>query len=623
MRITDQNKESRKNIICIVYTLLLITTLSALNFSYVNRFHTGDTLLLLLITFCVSVILHKPFLLAMYNLLILALLIVALSLSGQTYIEKDRLLIVFVVFFAINYLNVWLKYKRHRKLQSSEEKCRLLVTDMKQGLNKDISERKRMEQIMFEEKERFETTLLSLGDGVISIDKQGKVELLNKVAEQLTGWIQEEASGKEIDEVFNIINEFTRDKSENLLQSILDSGRPFLFADHRILIAKDGRERPIEENATPIKDVEGKIKGGVLVFRDITDQKERQNRIEYLSYRDQLTGLYNRRFYEEELKRLNTERNLPISIIMGDVNGLKLVNDAFGHEKGDELLLKAASAIRRACRTEDIVARWGGDEFVILLPKTKTEEAGEIVKRIKELYSNEYVNAVRVSIAFGWETKRKPDEDIQKVLKNAEDYMYKRKIIENEGLRDKTITAIIETLHEKNPGEQKHSQRVGEICQYIGQAIDLSEIEVSKLKVVGIFHDIGKIAIDESILYKPGKLTEKERVEIERHPDIGFRILNSSHDMSEIADCILAHHERWDGTGYPKGLKGEAIPMAARIIALAESYEAMTGERSYRKALSEMEVLAEIQRNSGTQFDPEIARIFLEKVLQEVGKLRG
>jgi len=555
----------------------------------------------------------------MYNLLILALLSVALALSGQTYIEKDRLVIVFAVFFAINYINVWQKYKRQKKLQNDEETGKFLVTELEQELVRDISERKRMEHIMLEEKERFKTTLLSLGDGVISINELGKVELLNTVAEHLTGWMQQEASGKEITEVFDIINEFTRDKSENLLQSIVGSGRPFLFADHRILIAKDGIERPIEENATPIKDAEGNLNGGVLVFRDITDKKERQNRIEYLSYRDQLTGLYNRRFYEEELKRLNTERNLPISIIMGDVNGLKLINDAFGHEKGDEFLLKAASAIRRACRTEDIVARWGGDEFVILLPKTKTEEAGEIVKRIKELYLDEYVNAVRVSIAFGWETKRKPDEDILKVLQNAEDYMYKHKIIENEGQRDKTITAIIHALHEKNPGEQKHSQRVSEICEHIGQAIDLSEIEVGKLKVVGLFHDIGKIAIDERILYKPGKLTEKERVEIERHPDIGFRILNSSHDMSEIAAYILAHHERWDGTGYPKGLKGEAIPMAARIIALAESYEAMTGEQLYRRPLSEKEVLAEIQRNSGTQFDPEIARIFIEKVLRQVG----
>ena len=348
---------------------------------------------------------------------------------------------------------------------------------------------------------------------------------------------------------------------------------------------------------------------------EVADRQKREEENLYLSYHDVLTGLYNRRFYEEEIKRLDTERNLPISIIMGDVNGLKLVNDAFGHDKGDELLQKAAAAMEGACRKDDIVARWGGDEFVILLPKTKAEEVEGIISRIKVLSSKDRISTLSFSISFGWDTKRKTNEDILKVLKSAEDYMYKHKIIENETLRSNTINTIIKTLHEKNPREEQHSQRVSEICQSIGRELGFSEIKISKLKVVGLLHDIGKIAIDESILNKPGKLTEQERDEIKRHPDIGYRILSTSHDMSELADCILAHHERWDGTGYPKGLKGEAIPTIARIIALADSYDAMTSERSYRKPLSEEVALAEIQKNAGSQYDPEIARIFVEKVL--------
>jgi len=132
---------------------------------------------------------------------------------------------------------------------------------------------------------------------------------------------------------------------------------------------------------------------------------------------------------------------------------------------------------------------------------------------------------------------------------------------------------------------------------------------------VGLLHDIGKIAIDDSILNKPGKLTEQEWEEIKRHPDIGYRILSTSYDFLELADCILAHHEKWAGTGYPKGLKGEDIPRIARIIAIADSYDAMTSERPYRKAMSEEEACIEIRKNSGTQFDPKIARIFIEKVL--------
>lgn len=699
----------RKNIIYPIYTILLLATVSALYSSYVNKFNIEYTVLLLLTTFCVSVILNKPLALVIYYLMTLTLLTVALYLSGETYIRKDSLIIITIIFFVVPYINVWLNYKTVRKLQDSEEKYRLLVTEMKQGLavhevifNKvgkvvdyrfldanesfekmtglkketiigktvldilpetesywiekygevvtsgkalqyenyskelgkyyesiaysprpgqfaviitDISDRKRMEKQMFNEKERFKTTLVSVRDGVISTNKEGNVEFLNKAAEQLTGWTQEEACGKKLAEVFNIINEFTREKNEKRAQAIVVSGETVELANHRILISKEGIERPIKQSAAPIKDVEGNINGVVVVFRDFTEEKERQNRIEHLSYHDQLTGLYNRRFYEEEVKRLDTARNLPITIIMADVNGLKLINDAFGHYHGDELLKKAAAAIQGACRTEDIVVRWGGDEFVVILPQTEKEDAEKIVKRIKELYFNQYVNDIQVSIAFGWDTKRKPEEDILKVIGNAENSMYKHKIIEKEGKRENTIAIIMQTLHKRIPREEKYSLRVSELCQTIGKTVGFSEHEVNSLKVAGRLHDIGKIAIDEELLNKIGKLTELERDAINQHPDIGFRILNSSRDMSEIADCILAHHERWDGTGYPKGLEGEAIPRMARVIALADSYDAMTSDRPYRKALSDREILEEIKENAGTQFDPEIARLFMEKVL--------
>ncbi|MEL7564456.1 MAG: HD domain-containing phosphohydrolase [Dehalobacterium sp.] len=352
-----------------------------------------------------------------------------------------------------------------------------------------------------------------------------------------------------------------------------------------------------------------------LKVKNAIEFMKRKKEIVYLSYHDKLTGLYNRRFFEEEVKRLDIERNLPISIIMGDVNGLKLINDAFGHDKGDELLQKAAAAIQSSCRQDEIIARWGGDEFVILLPRTETKEAEEIVKKIKKLNLGEHVNSLSVSVSFGWNTKRKVEDDILKVLKSAEDYMYKNKLIENQGIRNNTINTIINTLHEKNPREEAHSKRSSEICKKIGKALGFSEVKLSKLEAVALLHDIGKIAIDENTLNKPGKLLEQEWDEIRRHPEIGFRILNTSYDFSELAECILAHHERWDGTGYPKGLKGENIPKIARIIAIADSYDAMTSERPYRKAMSQEEAALEIKKNSGTQFDPEIARTFIEKVI--------
>jgi diguanylate cyclase (GGDEF)-like protein/putative nucleotidyltransferase with HDIG domain len=340
------------------------------------------------------------------------------------------------------------------------------------------------------------------------------------------------------------------------------------------------------------------------------EEEIRENR--KITYHDSLTGLYNRRFFEEELKRLDVPRNLPLSVIMGDVNGLKLVNDAFGHQKGDELLRKAAAAIVCACRKDDIVARWGGDEFVVLLPKTSSVEAEDIVNRMRASNAGEHVNAVKVSLSYGWETKLVPEEGIPQLLKRAEDYMYKHKIIENEGLRSNAINTIISTLHEKNPREEQHSKRVSEICLQLATEIGLSASETGRIRLVGLLHDIGKIAIDEGILNKPGQLTASEWADMRRHPDIGYRILSTSSEMQEFAEIILAHHERWDGKGYPKGLRGEQIPVLARIIALADSFDAMTSERPYRRPMSTEAALLEIEHGAGTQFDPLLATRFKE-----------
>lgn len=337
----------------------------------------------------------------------------------------------------------------------------------------------------------------------------------------------------------------------------------------------------------------------------------------YLSYYDVLTGLYNRRYYEMEVRRLDTEKNLPISVIMADVNGLKMINDAFGHQLGDQLLQEAADAIRSLCRKQDVLARWGGDEFVILLPNTPGVEAEKMVIEIRELCSRISSDPVHLSISLGWNTKLSMDVGMAEIMKNAENDMYKHKIIENEGLRGNLINTIIKTLHEKNPREERHSERVGEVAQKIGAAIGFSEIEAGKLKLIGHLHDIGKIAIEDGILNKDGSLTEREREEIQRHPDAGYRILSATSEMIDLANCVLAHHERWDGRGYPRGLSGEEIPLEARIIALADSYDAMSSERPYRKALSEEVILFEIRRNAGYQFDPNIAKVFVEKVLEK------
>ncbi len=314
---------------------------------------------------------------------------------------------------------------------------------------------------------------------------------------------------------------------------------------------------------------------------------------------------------------MDREENLPLSVIMCDVNGLKLVNDSFGHDAGDHLLHKAAETIRKVCRDGDIIARIGGDEFIILLPITSADETVEIANNIKELASKEMVANVELSISYGYDTKASDRQSMVEIIANAENHMYRHKLYERSSIRSKTVDLIMNALFEKSKREASHSKRVSNICSGIASEVGLDKDAVSQIKIAGLIHDIGKIGIDENILNKTGRLIPDERSEIEKHPEIGWRLLSSTNEFSELAQFVLNHHEKWDGSGYPHGIKGEAIPIEARIIAIADAYDAMTSKRSYQESMSMEEAVEELRRCSGTHFDPAIVQVFLNRVLKK------
>jgi diguanylate cyclase (GGDEF)-like protein/PAS domain S-box-containing protein len=470
------------------------------------------------------------------------------------------------------------------------------------------------DELLFHEKQLFEKTLFSIGDGVVSADVNRNISYMNKVAEDLTGWTLIEAQGKQIYTVLNIMDEYTRRNTENIVEKVFATRVILKMADHTVLVAKDKTEKLIEDSTAPIFNKQNELVGIVIVFRDYTEKWERLKKIEYLNFHDDMTGIYNRRFFEEELQRLDTKRNFPLSIIMGDINGLKLINDSFGHKYGDELLVKSANAIINECREDDIIARIGGDEFAIILPNSTVDDAAEVIKRIKGNLEKQEIFGIDVSVSFGWGCKTDISQNIQTMFREAEDNMYRNKIFESSSMRSKTVEIISKTLFEKNGRELVHSKRVSELCVLLADKLGLGNNIINNLKLTGLMHDIGKIGIEDKILNKDGKLTDEEYALMKRHSEIGFRILNSVSEFSDIAISVLQHHEKWDGSGYPQGLKGKEISIEARIVCIADAFDAMTSPRSYRNTIGQSEALKEIERCCGTHFDPDIAHRFIEMI---------
>lgn len=391
------------------------------------------------------------------------------------------------------------------------------------------------------------------------------------------------------------------------------------FAEEYEIITASGETKWVFEQGQAIYGESGNVEALEGLIIDITDRKIKEDEIVYLNNHDFLTGIYNRRYLETVKLRLDSGEYLPLSVMIGDINGLKLVNDALGHAEGDILIAETAKIIQNCCRETDIAARVGGDEFMMLLPFTDKEAANRIMEKIKWKcgeYNQKVANeAYSINISLGFATKESVNEHLDGIIRLAEEYMYKHKLLEHKSLHSVILSSIKATMYEKSHETQQHAERLTRLAKETGKWLNLTQQDLDELELVATLHDIGKVAIDGRILNKPDKLNEKEWLEMKKHSEIGYRIAMSSPDLVPISDFILSLHERWDGTGYPQGIKGEEIPLLSRIVSVVDAYDAMTENRAYRKAMSEEEAANEISKNAGTQFDPEVVKVFLEKVL--------
>ena len=451
--------------------------------------------------------------------------------------------------------------------------------------------------------ERFRMLFKYTNDIILFITHDGKIFDANLSAIERYGYSKEEL-------LKMTIFDLCCDEEPQLIEEQL------LNFDHQETIfetvhyGKSGIGFPVEIHS--VGATFGKERVWMSIIRDISERKQAAKIRRRLNYTDSLTGLPNRRYLEENIKTFDNADYLPISVVVGDMNGLKLINDAFGSKTGDQLLKEMAQLLLNSCNPEDLVIRWGGDEFLLFLPNTKPKAAERLCQKIKQQCQRTGFVPITPSMALGYAVKDSASENITEIFKIAEDRMYRNKLLENDSSRKAIVSSLQNTLFERSYETEQHAERLKKITFKIGRKLGLAANQMDDLALLATLHDIGKLAIPEEILTKPGPLSPDEWSIMKKHPSIGHRIIHTIPDLAHIAEAILAHHERWDGAGYPNGLKETQIPLIARILSIVDSYDAMTNKRVYQKAISHEQALAEISSCAGSQFDPELAELFID-----------
>ncbi|HEX2233560.1 MAG TPA: diguanylate cyclase [Thermoleophilaceae bacterium] len=352
---------------------------------------------------------------------------------------------------------------------------------------------------------------------------------------------------------------------------------------------------------------------------------------------DPLTGLLNRRALEElfahELERARRSGRA-LSVIVGDLDRFKFVNDRLGHQQGDETLCALADELDRWKRRVDMVARVGGEEFALLLPETDERGAFLVAERLRRATKRLFADGpCKLTISFGVATFPDHGSDAESLLRAADKALYAAKNLgrdrsvifsaeisrmlseSSDGgagseLRLATVLSVAEALDIRDFGSANHSQAVGRYAHLAAEELGLQPEHAERVRLAGLLHDVGKIGVSEAMLIKPGPLDEEEWAEMRTHPEIAARLL-AGPEFEDLRSWILAHHERPDGSGYPYGLSGDEIPLEARILAVADAWEAMTADRVYSSALSEGAAREELVAGSGTQFDGAVVEAFL------------
>ena len=467
------------------------------------------------------------------------------------------------------------------------------------GILKDITEIEESRRNALEAQRSFELIFNSSPAGIITLNKEFEITMENKTFREMFNSKENEIKIKYLlgDEFDKVIKELEKNDFSHVIIERVIKNEMKHFAVNIVRIDEK---------------FDNECQGTVI---DITEQERNREKISYLASHDVLTELHNRNYFEDII--VNKKLNYPLGIIMCDIDGLKLINDAFGHLEGDKLLKLFAKELKRLSSSY-IVSRIGGDEFAVLVKNATEDELDEFSEKIKESVHNIKAFKVDWSVSVGYSILVDENSDFNRVFNKAENMMYRRKLTERKSRKSNALSTIMETLHEKTEETMNHCKRVGDYATMILSDYGHKRIvDLDDIRFLSDVHDVGKIAIPEGILSKKTKLTDSEYEEIKYHCEAGYKIIRNIIDKDEIAYGVLYHHERYDGKGYPHGLKGDNIPLYARILNIADSYDTMIRGRVYQKPISKKEALLDIKNNSGTQFDPNLAANFI-RLMEEI-----
>lgn len=584
----------RSNIVVIMFFSLILIHTQLLYLGYINHFTSFYIVAIISIIFCSNLFFRNIYFLSYYNISLTLLTIILIMLNSNQD-NKFQLVMVILAASLLSFLINYSKILMERDMKDSKFKYKVLFQENPVGLltlkyNCEIVEVNKEILRIFKVKSADDL----LGKNLLDIMEFIESDKLDRIKKRAF-------LGKTIRGTFNY-----HDICNNENDNFKDNNR---YNDKKIKVI-DYKIRPI------FGESKDEIKEFIVAVRDITEEKEYQNQINYLTYHDSLTGLYNRNFLNKEMAKIDVKENLPLSVIVGDLNGLKLTNDAFGHQQGDKILIRSAEIIKDICRNRDIPVRWGGDEFLIYLPETSYHETRKIVRTIVYRFKQVKIGPIKPTIALGFETKSNVNEDIETIFRQAEEHMYTNKLQESKNAHSAIISSLRKTLSETTNETSIHCKRVKNLVIKLGKSIGLSDHQLIEVGLLAELHDLGKVAVSEQILNKDDTLNEKEWDQIKKHCEIGYKVASSSPELNKIAEGILSHHEWWNGEGYPHGLKGEEIPLSSRIIAIVDAFDVMTNGRHYKQARLLDEAVEELLMGKGRQFDPELVDVFVNQVLK-------